>query len=144
MFIEHFYFQNRTLRGDKLANGKVNYVFLKGNSLAIKDAIPDDMKFDLIMADPPMGVLDTKSDGASWDTHCIDFKIMFKTMYELLNEDGVLICFSHITLVSTWIADIKTHVKDPFVYVLYHDKSENYIKMGGTGYCKFKFIHFSR
>lgn len=107
-----------------------------GNSLTISASIPDSLKFDLILIDPPMGVLDRKSEGTLWD-YRIDFPVVFRNMEKILQKSGVMVIFSHISLISIWMAEIQRVYPKGYSYVIYWDKSQNFTKISSNVYCKY-------
>lgn len=117
-----------------------NVYFLNSNDLTIYECIPESTKFDVIVCDPPMGVLDRNIQGSSWD-NALAYDIFLPRLFKTLKQSGVFILFSHVNLVSTWLEWIRKNVNGGEVQVLYWVKSNNF-RLTRKTYCKF-FLNFS-
>ena len=131
-YFENFWIKNSALYGAKTVN-KTNVYFIKSNALSIYKCIPESTKFDLIIADPPTGVLDKKKEGCSWDTK-IDDDILIRKMISYLKPNGVLVLFSHHTCLSNWYRLLKTKLTGE-VFILYWNKKIEKMMTNPT-YCK--------
>ena len=112
---------------------KTHVTIIHSNCLSIYEAIPDSMKFNLVIADPPFN-LNTKKN--EWDEK-IDFSLILNSMTSVGSEGCVYILFSHSSKSSIWSRMIKKKYLNSSPVVVYWFKGISNCKMSRAPFCKF-------